>query len=73
MASHNVKFTIPQRDLGKADVVFEVKRDGEKFGDLKVSNGSVVWFPKNAQQGHRTSWTKLDEFFREGKFPLEAR
>lgn len=28
MARHDVSFNIPQRALGKADVEFQVKRDG---------------------------------------------
>ena len=48
MATHTVKFKIPEKDLGKADISFSITRDGEKFGELKISNGSVVWFPKNS-------------------------
>jgi len=46
MAKHDVSFNIPQRALGKADVEFQVKRDGIVLGTLAVSNGSIVWFPK---------------------------
>lgn len=46
MAIHTVKFTLPERELGKADISFEVRKDKEKFGELKISNGSAVWFPK---------------------------
>lgn len=73
MAKHDVKFIIPQRQLGKADITFEVKREDEKFGDLKVSNGSAVWFPKNCQQGLRVGWSKLDEIFRENGVKSEKR
>lgn len=44
---HDVEFSIPKRELGKADIEFSVKRGGQKFGTLKVSKGSVVWVPKN--------------------------
>lgn len=44
MATHKVHFTLPSRELGKADVSFAVRKDDDKFGELKVSNGSAVWF-----------------------------
>ncbi|HXA17451.1 MAG TPA: hypothetical protein VN380_10680 [Thermoanaerobaculia bacterium] len=63
MASHEVKFTIPQCSLGHADVEFEVSRNGSFFGTLKVSNGAIVWEPAHAKKyEYKVSWTKFDEF-----------
>lgn len=60
MAKHDVSFTIPERDLGKADLEFKVKRDGEMIGRLKVSNGTLVWVPRNAQYGYSLHWAEFD-------------
>ena len=57
---HQVQFTIPWRELGKSDVAFEVWADDEKLGSLKVSKGSLVWFPKNNRYGHACSWSQFD-------------
>ena len=57
MAQHDVSFTIPERALGKADLEIKVKRDGEMVGRLKVSNGTIVWVPKNLQYGYKLSWS----------------
>ena len=65
MAQHEVKFTVPERPLGKADVEFSVKRDGEVVGKLKVSNGTIVWVPKNKSYGFKMGWTKFDELMQE--------
>ena len=46
MATHDVTFTLPPRKLGRSDVTFQIARDGDTFGTLTVSNGSVVWFPR---------------------------
>jgi len=73
MATHTVKFTLPERELGKADITFVVKKDDEKFGELKISNGSAVWFPKNGKQGYRVGWTKLEAFFKESGVKVEKR
>lgn len=55
MATHTVKFTLPERELGKADITFEVRKDKEKirrvenfqmapqFGFLKWEAGLQSW------------------------------
>jgi hypothetical protein len=63
MARHEVKFTIPRRSLGHADVEFEVIRNGAFFGTLKVSNGSIVWEPAHAKKyEYKVAWAAFDEF-----------
>ncbi len=59
---HAVKFAIPSRDLGRADVIFSVKRGGRKLGELHVSKGALVWFPRDASKGHRFSWVRFDQW-----------
>lgn len=72
MAQHDVSFTVPERPLGKADVEFKIKRDGEVLGRLKISNGTVVWVPKNGQYGYRLGWKDFDELMRnQGKHEKE--
>ena len=65
MANHAVKFTVPERELGRADVVFGVKVDGEHLGRLKVSNGAVVWVPANGKYGYRISWSEFAAIMKE--------
>lgn len=56
---HDVNFSIPSRELGKADITFDVRGDGEVIGRLEVSKGSLVWYPKNNSYGHKIGWTKF--------------
>jgi hypothetical protein len=63
--AHNVTFTIPERELGKADIEFHVNKDGQKFGTLKVSKGSLVWLPKDHTYGFKVGWAKLEAFMKE--------
>ena len=58
--AHYVTFDLPKRELGKSDVRFTVKQDGQEFGELEVSRGAVVWYPKGLQYGHKLSWSELD-------------
>ena len=60
MSQHNLTFTVPERPVGNADIIFTVYEDGEKFGELRVSKGAVVWFPANKVKGYRLSWTQID-------------
>lgn len=62
---HDVTFSIPERELGKADIEFEIKKNGSKFGTLKVSKGSVVWVPKDFTYGYKIGWVKFDEVLQE--------
>jgi hypothetical protein len=62
MATHDVSFEIPSRELGKAYVEFTVKRNKEKLGRLQVSNGSIVWIPRDKKTyGRRLGWSDFDE------------
>jgi hypothetical protein len=40
--AHKVTFTLPDREIGKADIEFLVKSDGIVFAKLLVSKGAVV-------------------------------
>lgn len=64
---HNVKFSIPERELGKADIEFKIKKAGKLFGTLRVSKGSIVWLPKDTTYGHKIGWKKFDEIMQSQK------
>lgn len=59
--AHYVEFSVPSRDLGRADIEFAVWRDDTKLGTLAVSKGSVVWFPRDHSWGYKIGWAKFDE------------
>ncbi len=58
---HEVTFTVPQRPMGNAAILFEVAVDGEDFGDLRIRRGGLDWKPTNAQNRRRLSWQQLAE------------
>jgi len=60
MGQHRVNFNVPDRPLAHADVIFTVYEDDDKFGELRVSKGAVVWFPANKVRGYRMTWKQLD-------------
>jgi hypothetical protein len=73
MAKHDVSFSIPERELGKADVEFVVKQDSLVLGTLAVSNGSLVWFPSRTTYGYKIGWGKFDSLMRESASRFEKR
>lgn len=58
--AHDVTFEVPARPLGKKDLVFVVRRNRAKFGELRISRGAVVWIPADKSKGRRLTWTQLD-------------
>jgi hypothetical protein len=60
MARHDVRFTIPERRLGNADIEFAVYSDDERLGLLKISKGAVVWRHANKKLGKVMDWTTFD-------------
>jgi len=65
MARHDVRFTIPERKLGYADIEFAVYSDDDRLGVLKVSKGALVWTPANKQRGYVLGWDAFDRAMRE--------
>jgi hypothetical protein len=65
MATHLVRFTLPERTLGNSDVAFTVFTDGERLGKLKVSKGALVWSPANKKRGYELGWSAFDRMMQE--------
>ena len=63
--AHEVTFTLPERELGKADIEFKVKANGTVVGRLKVSKGTIVWVPKDKTYGYKVTWKQFDELMQE--------
>lgn len=64
---HHVRFSIPERELGKADIEFKVKKDGKVFGTLRVSKGSIVWLAKDTTYEYKIGWNDFDAMMRQQK------
>lgn len=63
MADHTIKFTIPEFELRGQDIRFNVVIDGEKHGELWVSEGGLDWWPKHSKTRRRTkTWSQLRDF-----------
>ena len=61
MPRHDVEMSIPTTKMVlHADVVFEIRADGEKLGELRVSQGTIDWYPRGVQRGVSLTWEQFD-------------
>lgn len=66
MANHEVYITkVPKLLVGGNDFCFEVREDGNKLGDLRVSQGNLHWVPTGCSYGYTLEWTQLDALAKE--------
>ena len=66
MPRHDVEMKIPTTKVVlHADVVFEVRSDDEKLGELHVSQGSIDWYPRSAQTGTQLRWERFDQIMQQ--------
>jgi hypothetical protein len=73
MASHRVRMSVPEFDIGGSNVEFVVESnrrtasgDLEKLGELHISKGSLEWWPKGAKRYRReVKWERFAEWIEE--------
>jgi hypothetical protein len=63
--AHLVRFSLPERELGKADIEFRVLKNSRVVGILKVSKGSIVWKRSHRQYGKKLGWHSFDQIMEE--------
>ncbi len=63
--AYKVRFTLPERELGNADVSFWASEDGRLVGELLISKGAVEWRPRDSQHSYKLNWTRFDQVARE--------
>lgn len=64
MADHTIKMSVPLIELGRTDVQFVVMVDGQKRGELHISEGGIDWWPRSARTNKISrTWAQLEAFF----------
>jgi len=59
MATHDVTIvSMPRFLVSRNDICFEIRENGEKLGELKVSQGNLHWVPgiRRQQYGYSLDW-----------------
>ena len=66
MAAHKVTITrIPRTLVGGNDIVFEIRENNEKLGDLRVSQGNLFWLPSGYNYGRVLEWSQFAQLAEE--------
>jgi len=66
IVAHRVTFSLPERELGRGDVEFLVRKDGSVFGKLLVSKGAIVWRRRwKSRRGKKLGWDRFAELMLE--------
>lgn len=69
-----LELTLPKNlTIGMSDACFRVKDDDGMIGELQVSKGSLVWFPRDAKKGYRLTWHQFDHLACEHGRQCESR
>ena len=59
--------------IGMADARFRVSDDDGIIGELQVSKGAVVWFPRDAKKGYKIDWFRFNNLMQEKGVCCEKR
>ncbi len=75
MARHKLLVDIDVRkmEVRKKDIVFTVKQNDVKFGELRLLQGAVVWRGSHDQIGRKMGWTRFDQMMQEEVRRAERR
>ncbi len=66
LPKHDVEMSIPTTKVVlSADVVFEIRSDGDKLGELRISKGTIDWAPSNSKIPTQLTWEQFDQLMRE--------
>jgi hypothetical protein len=66
MPVHKIVMSQPTDQVVRSDVKFRIQVNGEKLGELHISQGNLEWWPKgNKKNKKRMSWTKFAKVFEE--------
>ena len=64
--AHDVTITgMPRFLIGGNDIVFEVRENQNKLGDLRISQGNLHWVPVGCSYGYTLAWSQLGEIAKE--------
>ena len=66
MPKHNVYLELPKQELSNVDAIFHINLNGEKLGTIKLSKGSLDYYPKHRKKNPISiNWTQFDELMKD--------
>ena len=66
MPRHELRMRQTARIVGETDVVFDIRSDGLKLGEVHISQGGIDWWPRNSKvHYHRLTWEQFSGLLEE--------
>jgi len=59
MAVHEIDLQLPRVDVSGVDVKLVIHSDYGRLGRLRISKGSIDWYPKYAKTPRRLTWEQF--------------
>ena len=64
--AHKISMQQPKDNIVNKDVVFTVKKNGKKLGELRVSKGALEWKPRTSTYSNYMTWSDFAEIMENG-------
>jgi len=66
MPVHKIDLTLPQVDVTGVDVRLVIYSDDERLGRLRISKGTIDWYPRHSSNVRRYTWERFAELMEAG-------
>ena len=66
MPIHRIDLTLPDMDVSSVDVRLVIYSDNERLGRLRISKGTIDWYPKHSRNVRRYTWERFAELMARG-------
>ena len=64
--AHRISMQQPKENIVNKDVVFIIKKNGKKLGELRISKGALEWKPRNSTNTNYMTWSDFSGIMENG-------
>ncbi|CAN2188261.1 hypothetical protein MCEMKE26_00467 [Candidatus Nanopelagicaceae bacterium] len=64
--AHRISMQQPKENIVNKDVVFIIKKNGKKLGELRISKGALEWKPRNSTYTNYMTWSDFSGIMENG-------
>ena len=66
MPVHKIDLALPEVDVSGVDIRLVIYSDNERLGRLRISKGTVDWYPRHSRVVRRYTWEQFAELMTDG-------
>lgn len=64
--AHKISMQQPKENIINKDVVFTVRKNGKKLGELRISKGTLEWKPRSSPYTNYMTWSDFSAIMENG-------